>query len=67
MGKSSNWLWRRIWCGLRLALTGLRDLFFVRECAVCGEELESEHGGVRQTVRIPFTHLLKKEDTLYGK
>ena len=49
-GKISNGLWCRIGCGLRLALAGLRDLFFVRECAVCGEELESEHGGVRQTV-----------------
>ena len=41
MGKNSNGLWRRVECGLRLALAGLRDLFFVRECAVCGAKLDS--------------------------
>lgn len=49
-GKFSIGLWRRIGCGLQLALAGLRNLFFVRECAVCGAELESEQGGVVQTV-----------------
>lgn len=40
-GKFSNGLWCRIGCGLRLALAGLCDLFFVRECAVCGTVLDS--------------------------
>lgn len=40
-GKILNRLWCRIGCGLRLSLVGLRDLFFVRECAVCGAKLDS--------------------------
>ena len=32
---------RTVGSGLRLALAGLRDLFFVRSCAVCGGALET--------------------------
>ena len=35
-------LWREVVCRLRQALLGLRDLFFVRSCVVCGDELRSE-------------------------
>ena len=41
-GRFSYWLRRRVGCGLRMALSGLRDLFFVRSCAVCGEDLQGE-------------------------
>lgn len=41
-------MWREAWreavCRLRMALTGLRDLFFVRECVVCGAALEASEG-----------------------
>ena len=43
-GRFSGWLRGTVGGGLQLALSGLRNLFFVRECAVCGEELDSgEH------------------------
>ena len=41
-GRISCWLRGTVGGGLRLALTGLRNLFFVRECAVCGGELEPD-------------------------
>ena len=39
-GRISCWLKGTVGGGLRLALSGLRNLFFVRECAVCGAELD---------------------------
>ena len=41
-GRFSGWLRGTVGGGLRLALSGLRNLFFVRECAVCGGELEPD-------------------------
>ena len=57
-GKFSNGMWRKIRCGLQSALAGLRDLFFVRECVVCGAVLDS---GERHLCRsclddIPLTY-----------
>ena len=36
-GRFYDWMKGTVGGGLRLALTGLRNLFFVRECAVCGQ------------------------------
>ena len=38
-GRISCWLRGTVVGGLRLALSGLRNLFFVRECAVCGRDV----------------------------
>lgn len=61
-GRFSYGLWRGVKGGLRLALAGLRDLFFVRSCVVCGHELDSAPGVTGQPLcggcqdDIPLTY-----------
>ena len=61
-GRLSYGLWREVGCGLRLALAGLRDLFFVRSCAVCGKALDSDPGAAAEALcsgcleDIPLTY-----------
>jgi len=57
-GRFSYGLWRGVKGGLRLALAGLRDLFFVRSCVVCGKPLaEGEKHLCRDCIDdIPLTY-----------
>lgn len=61
-GRFSYGLWRGVKGGLRLAMAGLRDLFFVRSCVVCGHELDSAPGVTGQPLcggcqdDIPLTY-----------
>lgn len=56
-GRFYGWMRGTVGGGLRLALSGLRNLFFVRECAVCGGELDDgEHFLCKQCLGdIPLT------------
>ena len=57
-GRISYGMRSAVLCGLRRALAGLRDLFFVRSCAVCGKPLaEGEKHLCRDCIDdIPLTY-----------